>query len=234
MLELEDTLHHFRSTSRLLHLHRSIVLGHDGLLLSKVTLATENQVRTATRDLHIQLLTEGIHITADLLQVHRRHVDDVREVQVRDLDLIHIRVEEFEEVVRHRGLFRVLHANSEFIGIGRRQIERERIIVAHCLDQLEEVDHIHAQNVLRRAIKVLKTVMVQTQIYENRVSLIHRHHLNSILVKLQIRLRQDLLECFNECAECASLNCADFKEVSICVGFGGAHLMAGVTPALSK
>jgi len=45
MLELENALHDFRGTARLLDLHRVVVLGHNRLLLRKVALALEHEVR---------------------------------------------------------------------------------------------------------------------------------------------------------------------------------------------
>ena len=119
MLELEDALDDLRDTPRLLYLHRAIVLRHYRLLLSKVALATEHQVRTRRSDFHIQLLPKRIHVTANLLEIYRGHVNNVREVEVRDLDLVHIRVKEFEEVVRDRGLIRILHTNAELVRIRR-------------------------------------------------------------------------------------------------------------------
>jgi len=66
------------------------------------------------------------------------------------------------------------------------------------------------------------------------MSFIYRHHLNAAGVKLQIRLGENLLECFYERAECSRLDSSDFKEVSVGVGLGGTHLMPGVVIALSN
>ena len=134
MLELEDALDDLIGCPRLLHLHGIVVLRHHSLLLGKVALATEYQVRAAAGNLHIQLLSERIHVTANLLEVQRWHVDDVAEVEVRNLNLVHVSVKEFQEIVGDGGLLGIFHANSEFIGIGRREIERKRVIVPHCLD----------------------------------------------------------------------------------------------------
>lgn len=160
-------------------------------------------------------------------------MDNVGEVEVGDLNLIDVCVKELEEVVCHGGLVGVLHTNTELVGIGRRQVERERVVIAHGLDELEEVDHIHTENVLGRAVVVLKTVIIQTQINEDGVSFIYRHHLDAACVKLQICLRENLLECFYERTKGSSLNSANLEQVSICVSLG-AHLMAGVVPSLSN
>lgn len=104
MLQLEDALNNLRnSPSRLVHLHIGvIILRNDRLLLRKIAHALEDKVRAATRDLHIEFLTERIHVATDLLEIEGGHVNDTREVEARDLDILHIRVEEFEEVVRDR------------------------------------------------------------------------------------------------------------------------------------
>ena len=47
-------------------------------------------------------------------------MDDASEVEARDLDVLHIRVEELEEVVRHRRLLAVLHPDTELVRIARR------------------------------------------------------------------------------------------------------------------
>jgi len=67
MLQLEDTLDNLRGIGRLLNLHRAVVLTDDRLLLSKITNALENQVGSRGRNLYIQLLTQRIHVAADLL-----------------------------------------------------------------------------------------------------------------------------------------------------------------------
>ena len=85
-------------------------------------------------------------------------MDDTSEVERRNLDVLYIRVEELEEIVRCGGLLTVLHANSELVRIGRREVECKRVIITHCLDELEEVNHVDTENMLCRAKVVLKAV----------------------------------------------------------------------------
>lgn len=172
MLQLENTLNNFTGARRLLYLHRAIILRNDRLLFSKVADALESEVRTRRRDLHIKFLTECIHITTNLLDVRRRHVDDTRKVQARNLDVLYIRIEELQEIVRRACLVRVLHTDAEFVRIGRRQIERQAVVVAHRLNQFEQVNHVHAENILCRAKICLKTVAVETKIDKHCVSLV--------------------------------------------------------------
>ncbi len=47
-------------------------------------------------------------------------MDDAGEVETRDLDILNIRVEELEKVVRNRRLLAVLHANTELVRVARR------------------------------------------------------------------------------------------------------------------
>ena len=85
-------------------------------------------------------------------------MDDAGEVERRNLDVLYIGVEELEEVVGCGGLLTVLHANSKLIRIGRREVESERVIITHRLDELEEVNHVDTENMLCRAEVVLKAV----------------------------------------------------------------------------
>jgi len=87
-------------------------------------------------------------------------VDDAREIQRGDLDVLHVSVEQLQVIVGHSGLLRVLHANSELVRIGRREIEREAVIVTHSLDELEQVDHIDSEDMLHGAEVVLKAIGV--------------------------------------------------------------------------
>jgi len=171
-----------------LHIGR-VILRYDCLLLREITDTLEHEIGARGCDLDIQLLTQRIHIAANLLQINRGHVDDTREVEGRNLNLLHIRVEQLQEIVRDRGLLRVFHTDSELVRIGRREIQSQAVIVTHRLNQLEKVDHVDTQHVLSRAVVVLETVAVETEKDENRVGLIDGHDLDAIGVELQVRLR---------------------------------------------
>lgn len=99
-------------------------------------------------------------------------MDDTGKVQARNLDILNIRIEQLQEIVRRARLVRVLHTDAELVWIGRRQIERQAVVVAHRLNQFEQVNHVHAENILCRAKISLKAVAVETQIDKDRVSLI--------------------------------------------------------------
>ena len=137
-----------------------VILRNDGLLLRKITHALENEVGAAARNLHVQLLPQRIHIPTNLLEVEGRHMNDAGEVETRNLDVLHIRVKELQEIVRHRRLLRVLHPDSQLVRIGRRQIQCQIIIIPHRLNQLEKIDHVHAQHMLCRTVVRLEAIRV--------------------------------------------------------------------------
>jgi len=94
MLQLENALNNFTGARRLLHLHCAIVFRNHCLLLCKVAHTLEGEIRARRCNLNVQLLTKCIHIAANLLDVRRRHVDNTRKVQARNLDVLYIRIEE--------------------------------------------------------------------------------------------------------------------------------------------
>ncbi len=119
-------------------------------------------------------------------------MDDGREIEIGDIDLLDIRVEQLEEIIGNRRLLRVFHTNAQLVGVGRRKIESQRIVVAHRLDEFEEIDHIHTQHILLRTVITLKAITVETEIDKNSVSLIYCHHLNALTIKFKIGFCQDL------------------------------------------
>ena len=120
VLQLENALNNFTGARRLLHLHCAIVLCNYGLLFSEVTNTLEGKVRARRGNLHVEFLTERIHITADLLNIRRWHVNDTGEIQTGNLDVLDIGVEQLQEIVCCTRLIRVLHTDAEFVRIGRR------------------------------------------------------------------------------------------------------------------
>jgi len=47
-------------------------------------------------------------------------MDDTCKVEAGNLNILYIRIEQFQEIVRCTRLVRVLHTDAEFIRIGRR------------------------------------------------------------------------------------------------------------------
>ena len=97
MLQQEASLNNLICRLDTLDLNRSIILRNYSLLLRKITRAVEDQI--ATRRGNINLLTKHRHITTDFLEIGGRHMDDRREVEVRDLDILNIGVEKLQIVI---------------------------------------------------------------------------------------------------------------------------------------
>lgn len=175
MLQLEDALNDL--VARIpFHAHEAI-LTNDGLLIREVAQTLENQIARGAGYLHF--LAQRRHVATDLLQVRARHMDDTRECQTRDLDILHIRVKKLEEVVLCRLLLGVLHCNAELVRVLGRQIKCQGLRVLQRLDQLEEIHHIDAENLLHGAVIVLKTVGVQTEVDEDCMALVHSDDLET-------------------------------------------------------
>jgi len=138
-------------------------------------------------------------------------------VEAGNLNILYIGVEQFQKIVRRARLVRVLHTDAEFIRVGRRQIESQAVVVAHRLNQFEQVNHVHTENILCGAKICLKTVAVEAQIDKHCVSLIDRNYLHALAVKLKIRLSENLLQCFDQCPEGSALNGFYFEEISVLV-----------------
>ncbi len=144
-------------------------------------------------------------------------MDDTCKVEAGNLNILYIRIEQLQKIVCCARLIRVLHTDAEFIRVGRRQIERQAVVVAHRLNQFEQVNHVHTENILCRAKICLKTVAVEAQIDKNCVSLVNRNYLHALTIKLKICLSENLLQCFDQCPERSALNGFDFEEISVLV-----------------
>ena len=112
------------------------------------------------------------------------HVNDAGEIQAGNVDILHISVKQLQKEIGHLGLFRILHANTELIGVIGRQIECHAVIITHGLDELEEVDHVHTEHMLDGAVEILKTICMEPQIDQHRMSLIYSDDFHSLGVKL--------------------------------------------------
>ena len=88
-------------------------------------------------------------------------MDDTRKVQARNLDILYIGIEEFQKIIGGTSLVRVLHTDAELIRIRSRKIQGKTIIVSHCLNQLEQVNHVHAEYILCGTKICLKPLTVK-------------------------------------------------------------------------
>ena len=189
-------------------------LGQDHrLTIHKVPYTLKDEILARACDL--ELLRERIKITADLLEITARHIDNRSKLNIRHLNIVHIGIEQLHHP-RVRGLLLgVLGPNSQLVRIGGREKQGQRIRIGQRLDQLEQIDHVDAQNELVRAEEILEFVGIESQICQDYVGLIHIDNLDARGIKLNIGLGQNLLEPFDQSAKGARLNCADLKEVAI-------------------
>ena len=97
MLELENALDDFVRLGRALHLHGGILRNHR-FLFRKITQALEEEIPTTGCNLHLFSIPKPIHITADLLEICGRHVNDTGETETRNGDIFHIGIENLQLV----------------------------------------------------------------------------------------------------------------------------------------
>ena len=120
VLQLEHALDNLGRRTLCLNLHGRLVVRDDRLLLSEISHAAEDEIGSRTRNLH--LLTQDIHVTTDFLEIRAVHVNNAREIQTWDADVLYISIKELEEEVRDLRLLRILHTNAKLVRIVRRQV----------------------------------------------------------------------------------------------------------------
>ena len=161
ILQLKHTLHDLIRIS--LDLYSTLIIRHDHrLTVHKVTYTAKDQVRIGARNL--QLLRQRIEITADLLEIHRRHMNDRSKRNVRKFNVLHIRIEELHHPSIGRSLLRILRANTQLIRVTGRKEQSQAIIIRQGLNQLEEVNHVDTEHILGRTVEILKTIGMEAQI----------------------------------------------------------------------
>ena len=85
-------------------------------------------------------------------------MDNRSERKARNLNLLHIRIEDFQKVICGGRLVTVLHLDPQLVWILLWQIECQAIIVSHCLDKFEQVDHIDTQDMAGGTIVLVETI----------------------------------------------------------------------------
>ena len=169
ILQLKHTLHDLIRIP--LHLYPTLIVRHnDRLTIHKVTYTPKDQVRVRARNL--QLLRQRIEITADLLEIHRRHMNDRRKRNIRKFNILHIRIKELHHPGVRRPLFRILRTNTQLVRVTGRKEQGQAIIVRQGLNQLEKVNHVNTKHILRRAVEILEAIGMETQIGQHSMSLI--------------------------------------------------------------
>jgi hypothetical protein len=142
-----------------------------------------------------------VHVAHDLLKVRGGHCQDTGKLNRRNLNGRHIQLNQIQVEAGHHLFVTVLDLNAELGGVRLLHVEHNALVVGHGLHELEEVDHVDAENVLVRAVELIKAVGAQTQMDQDGVSTVHRHDLETGAVNLQIRICEDVFDCLGECAE---------------------------------
>ena len=157
-----------------------------------------------------------MHITDDLLEVRGGHRDDARELHRRDGERIDIQLNQIEREMRDHLLLTVQDLNAQLGGVRLLHVEHDALIVGHRLHELEQIDHVDAEHVLLWAVELIKAIALEAEVHQNRVRAVHCHDLHAGTVKLQIGIRQDILDGFNQRPEGCGLDGADAEE-HVCV-----------------
>jgi hypothetical protein len=209
-------------------------LGENCLLLGIVALATECELlRGRTNIYH---LTQPMHVTDNLLEIDGRHGDDTRELHRWDIDGLDIELNQVQREVRDHLLLAIQNLYTELRSIRLLHKEHDTLTIRHGLHELEEVNHVHTDDVLLRAVELIETVGLQTQMHQNRMSAIHGHDFNTRAVDFDVCICQNILNSFNQCAKGGGLDSADAEEVlrvihSTCCR-GSSRLSLGADPHL--
>ena len=186
-------------------------LAEDGLLLGVVTTAPKRQFLRRRLDLY--QLSKCMHIPDDLLEVCGWHRDDAGELNGRDLDGIDVDLNELQTEPGDTLLLSIQDLYPKLRGILLVHEEHDAFIVGDRLDELEEVDHVDPEHVLLGTVILVEAVRIQAEMNQNGVGSVHRHDLHALTVELDVGVREDILDGFDEGAKGGGLDGADAKQV---------------------
>jgi hypothetical protein len=189
------------------------VLAHNRLLLREIPLASEHEL--VVRALDFYQIRQIRHVAADFLEVARGDVDDRRELRRRHFDLLLVEVEQVELEIRHGVLVAVLDANAQPARVGLGDVQGERLVVVHGLHELEQVQHVDADDNLLGAVVVLELRAVQSQVHQHRVAQIHGDDPDPRRIEFDVRVGEYLLERLNQDADNRRLNRFEFQLVQV-------------------
>ena len=154
-----------------------------------------------------------MHIPDNLLEVRGWHGDDTGELDGRNLDGIDIDLDELQTEPGNTLLLTIQDLYPELRGVLLVHEEHHAFIVGDRLDELEEVDHVDAEHVLLGTVVLIEAVRIQTEVDQDGVGAVHRHDLHTLTVELDIGIREDILDGFNEGAKGGGFDGADAKQV---------------------
>jgi hypothetical protein len=174
----------------------------------KLTLAGKGHRVLDVVDLH-RLGSQECHITADLLEVERRHGNPSGELCLGHVDAVLVTIQKLELLRGHALLLAVLQDDAEVIGIIPRDREGKRVVIRRSLHDALQVIRRQPNNELSGVVRVgllLELVCKKAEMNKNRAGIVHRNHAEAIGVKYQAHLHKNALEGLNEGADGCRLN----------------------------
>lgn len=153
-----------------------------------------------------------MHIPDDLLELRGGHRDDAGELHRGNLDGNHIDLNELETEPGDTLLLAIQDLDPKLRGILLVHKEHDTLVVGNCLDELEEVDHVNAEHMLLGAVILVETIGIEAEVNQDRVGTVHCHDLHALTVELNVGIRKNILDGFDERAKRGGLDGADAKE----------------------
>jgi len=190
VLQKEVALNDLRDRLRL----RETVLtdAEDRLLIRIIPLTPEHKFLAGRLDLHD--LAQRMHVANDLLEIRGGHGDDGGELDRGDRDVPDIHLDEIQIQLCHHLLLAVHDLDAELGGVVLAHVQNDALVVTHRLHELEEVDHVDADDLLLRAVELVEAIGLETEVDQDRVSAVHRHDLETGTVDFEIGFCQDILD----------------------------------------
>ena len=214
MLQEEIALHNFRGRlggcSRLTNVESC-------LLFRVIALTTEDEFLRCILNLYD--FTKRVHVADNLLKVRGGHRYDTRELNGWNRDRLDIQLNQIQCEPRGHLLLAIQDFETQLCGVLLIHEKNNALVIRNGLDELEEVNHVDAENVLLGAVELVEPVGLETQMHQNGVGSIHRHDFETRAVKLDIGVRQDILNGFDECAKGRGLDSAATEK-----HVGGIHI----------
>lgn len=197
IFQREFPLNDFIGVLLLNELHAAVRFHAPNLRRGKLARAPENEL--VAHRLDLQLLRDARHVANDFLEIGGRQIDDGRkhhvglnellgvglnESQLLRLALLNVTVLELQAQERHNSVVVVLLLN----------VERQRVVIVYGIDELEQVEHVDADdNLVHVAFVVLKIFRPQKQVRQHGVRLVHVHDADAVLFERDVGFQQDVL-----------------------------------------
>jgi len=153
-----------------------------------------------------------MHIPDDLLEIRGWHGDDTGELYGRDLDGVDVDLNELQTEPGNTLLLAIQDLDPELRGVLLVHEEHNALIIGDSLNEFEEVDHVDTEHVLLGTVILVEAIGIQTEVHQDGVSAIHSHDLHALTVELDVGVRQDILDGFDQGAKGGGFDGADTKQ----------------------